>query len=177
MQISKREIRMLVAIGLLAVLAAVYVLSYLPATRKVEEVMAQVDSEQQILLQMVETEEENKRLSNELSLIKGEVTSVLENLPESDDEPGLIKHLHHLFAPFGGKESIYIEDPVMLEEFSMVRVRLSYDVNYFAFKALQRMLEASGYKNRVDSFSVQMQEGDGNVAVDMALTFYFSHKE
>lgn len=167
MQITKREKKMLIAVGIILVTTGIYFLIYKP-----------VLGEYQRLLESVAMFEINKSISKEIALIEGTIEDTLKALPEASDEPLLLKHLHHIFTPFGGLNSIHIEDPASRGEFSGVGVRLSYDLNYEEFHALLLALEGSPYRNRIDSFSLHRAQGEeGNEAqestVDMSLTFYF----
>jgi len=180
MNISKREKTLLVAVLAVAAIAGFYLLFYQPLVTRVEQVFALVESEQAELQVLLVKEQENETMLQEIAQIENEITSAIGALPSASDEEGLIKHLHHMFAPFGGKNSIHIEDPVIYTEFSEVKVRLACETSYDGFNSLLKALEGSQYKNRLDSFSVSdMQtENDGEgriVTVDMALTFYFSN--
>jgi hypothetical protein len=124
--------------------------------------------------------EVNESMKEEIELIESEIEDALRALPEVADEPGLVKHLHSLFVPFGGLNTIHIEDPVSRGEFSGVGVRLTYDLNHEEFREVMVALEGSPYRNRIDSFSLhRIQDQNGNevqeVAVSMSLTFYFSN--
>jgi len=180
MQITKREKKLLIIVGIILFISGIYYFIYRPILGEVENLFAQIDVEQQRLLELVAMVELNKSMSDEIALIEDTIEETLEGLPEVSDEPLLVKHLHHMFVPFGGLNSIHIEDPVSRGEFSGVGVRLSYDLNYEEFHAILLALEGSPYKNRIESFSLhKTQEVIGNetqgVAVDMALTFYFSN--
>lgn len=180
MNISKREKTLLVAVLVAAAIAGFYLLFYQPLMTRVEQVFALVESEQLEMQVLLLKEQENKTMLEEIAKIKNEIDAAIEVLPKASDEPGLVIHLHHVFAPFGGKGSVHIEDPVIHPEFSEVRVRLAFETSYDGFNSLLKALEGSRYKNRLDSFSVNDVQtenaGEGRmVTADMALTFYFSN--
>jgi len=180
MQITKREKKMLIAVGIVLIISGIYYFMYKPILDEVEYLFAQIDGEQLRILDLVAMAEVNNSINEEITLIQGEIEDTLKELPEISDEPGLVKHLHHMFVPFGGLRSIHIEDPVSGGEFSGVGVRLTYDLDYEEFHTILLALEGSPYKNRIDSFALQRTQGDNaneiqSVTVDMALTFYFSN--
>lgn len=180
MNISKREKMLLVAALAAAVLAAFYLLFYQPLMSRVEEVFVIVESEQTQLQDLLAKERQNKRMLEEIARIESDISASIAALPKADDEPGLVKHLHHMFEPFEGKDSVSIEDPVVYPEFSEVRVNLAFESSYQDFNLLLKALENSPYKNRLNSFSVSdVQTGsaveDRTISVNMSLTFYFSN--
>jgi Tfp pilus assembly protein PilO len=180
MKITKREKKLLIVVGILLIISGIYYFIYSPALRKVEDTFAQIDGEQQRLTELVAMYESNKSLSEEIALIEGEIDDALKSLPKVSDEPLLVKHLHHLFLPVGGLNSIHIDDPVSRGEFSGVGVRLSYNLSYEEFHTVLTALERSPYKNRIDTFSIHGGQGENanvtrEVAVDMSLTFYFAN--
>jgi len=180
MRITKREKKLLIAVGIILIISGIYYFIYRPVLGEVENLFAQIDGEQQRLLELVAMAEVNKSKSDEIVLIEDMIEETLEDLPEVSNEPELVKHLHNMFVPFGGFNSIHIEDPLSRGEFSGVGVRLSYDLNYKEFHAILLALEESPYRNRIDSFALQKIQGEnGNetqgVTVDMAMTFYFSN--
>lgn len=180
MRITKREKKLLLVVGIILIISGIYHFIYSPVLGEVENLFAQIDGEQQRLLELVAMAEGNKSKSDEIALIEDMIEEALEGLPEVSNEPELVKHLHHMFVPFDGLNSIHIEDPLSRGEFSGVGVRLSYDLNYKEFHALLLALQESPYKNRIDSFVIQRTQGEnGNetqgVTVDMALIFYFSN--
>lgn len=180
MQITKREKKLLIAVGIILIISGIYYFMYMPALNEVENLFAQIDGEQQKLLELVAMSETNESLRKEIALIESTIVDALIALPEVSAEPELVKHLHHMFMPFGGLNSIHIEDPVSRGEFSGVGVRLAYVLNYEEFREVLLALEGSPYRNRIDSFAIQRaQEQNENitqeVTVDMSLTFYFSN--
>jgi len=198
MNISKREKTLLVAVVVAAAIAGFYLLFYQPLITRTEQVFALVESEQSEIQNLLLKEQENKTMLEEIAKIENEIDVVVGALPKADDEPGLIIHLHHMFAPYDGKNSLQIGDPIVHSEFSEVAVGLSFEGTYDAFNALLKALENSTYVNRLTSFSVsetqtvidvqaenvvqpEIEAQTVNevevrrVSVNMALTFYFSN--
>jgi len=154
MNISKREKTLLVAVVVAAAIAGFYLLFYQPLITRTEQVFALVESEQSEIQNLLLKEQENKTMLEEIAKIENEIDVVVGALPKADDEPGLIIHLHHMFAPYDGKNSLQIGDPIVHSEFSEVAVGLSFEGTYDAFNALLKALENSTYVNRLTSFSV-----------------------
>jgi len=180
MVISKREKKLLVAVLVAAVFAGFYLMFYQPTITRVEQVFVLVENEQAQLQDLLIKERERKIMLEEITQIETDIAAAIGSLPEAGDEPGLVKHLYHMFAPFNGKNTLHIDDPIVHPEFSEVRVNLSLETSYTDFNSLLKALEDSTYKNRLDNFSVsETQTGNvgeaGMVSVDMALTFYFSN--
>jgi len=183
MNISRREKKLLIFVLGAAVIAGFYMLFYQPLMTRIEQVFAVVESEQAEIQNLLLKEQENAVMLDEITQLETDIDTAIGALPGTGDEPGLVEHLHHIFAPYDGKNTLRIEDPILHPvvdpEFSEVGVNLSFEVTYEAFNSLLKALEESHYKNRVESFSanmVQLENGDETqmVAVDMTLTFYFS---
>ena len=198
MNISKREKTLLIAVLVAAVIVGVYMLFYLPLTTRIEQKFALVESEQSELPNLLIKEQENKTMSEEIAQIESDIAAAVGALPKVIDEPGLVIHLHHMFAPYDGINSIQIGDPIVHPEFSEVAVGLSFEGTYDAFNSLLKALEDSTYVNRLTSFSVSetqpavdvlvenvvqpeieaqtVNEVEARrVSVNMALTFHFSN--
>jgi len=154
MNISKREKTLLVAVLVAAAIAGFYLLFYQPLIIRTEQVFALVESEQSEIQNLLLKEQENKTMLEEIAKIENEIDAVVGALPKADDEPGLVIHLHHMFAPYDGINSIQIGDPIVHPEFSEVAVGLSFEGTYDAFNSLLKALENSTYVNRLTSFSV-----------------------
>ena len=180
MNISRREKTLLIAVLGAAVIVGVYMLFYLPLITRIEQKFALVESEQAGLQDVLIKDQENKAMLQEIAQIESDIAAVIGALPKVVDEPGLIIHLHHMFAPYGGINSVNIEDPAVNPEFSGVGVTLSFEGTYEAFNMLLKALEDSRYKNLLSSFTVgDVQTGNvgegRTVTTNMALTFYFSN--
>jgi len=198
MNISRREKRLLVFMVVAAVIVGFYMWFYQPLITRTEQIFAVVESEQAEIQNLLVKEQENTLMLEEITQLESDIAAAIGELPESGDEAGLIIHLHHMFAPYDGKNSLQIGDPIVHPEFSEVAVGLSFEGTYDAFNSLLKTLEESIYENRLTSFSVnEMQTvidvqvenvvqpeieaqvvNDAEarrVSVDMALTFYFAN--
>ena len=122
MNISRREKRLLVFMVVAAVIVGFYMWFYQPLITRTEQIFAVVESEQAEIQNLLLKEQENTLMLEEITQLESDIAAAIGELPESGDEAGLIIHLHHMFAPYDGKNSLQIGDPIVHPEFSEVAV-------------------------------------------------------
>lgn len=158
MQISNREKQLLVVVGLLVFVVAIYQFVYQPSVVYFNDTMARIDAEQIELARLETIMDEIEMLEVQIANDTKRIFEVLAALPpKANSEPDLVRHLHMMYAPFGGKNAISIEEPTVFTEFSSVNVRMTYASNHEAFRTLLKLLEDSEFKNRLNTLSIQIQ--------------------